>query len=156
MTMKNDIATIHGAEGSSIGIVLVLFILLVIITSMLGWKSYGDDLDEDGSSGIESAQTFSVFNQTVDYILNLVSFANVQNPGSRIVRSGASQSLVLISANGSVSYDVLNSSNQRVGSFSAGMSSTSGFTISVNSGPIIPYILPQNRFNLVVRSAPRA
>ncbi|SDT41014.1 hypothetical protein SAMN05444162_4177 [Paenibacillaceae bacterium GAS479] len=153
MTMKNDIVSIQGFESSSIGTVLVLFILLVIITSMLDWKPYRNGLDEECSSGIESAQEFIVYNQTVDYTLNLASFSNVLNPGNRIVRSGDSQTLVLQTSIGSVNYNVLNSSNTRIGSFSASMSSTTGFALSVYSGPITPFILPQDRFRLVIRSS---
>lgn len=151
--MRNDAATIHGAGSSSIRIVLVLFILLVIVTGMFSWNQYRNELDEGGSSGIESAQGFTIYNQTSDYTLYLSSFANIQNPGIRIVNSGASQSLVLLGSYGSVSYLVRNSStNAQIGSFSAVLNSTSGFTVNAYSGRISADIPPLNRFQLIIRS----
>ncbi|OXM15788.1 hypothetical protein [Paenibacillus herberti] len=150
MTAKNDVMPIHGIQGSSIGIILVLFILLVIVTSMFSFSPY--DPYENESVGIESNQTFRVFNQTTAYKLNLVSFSNIQNPGTRTLDPGASQALVLTSTSGLVYYTVLNNNNNAyVGAFSANMSSTAGFSINQYSGPIVPVVLLEDPYRLVVR-----
>ncbi|MCM3746221.1 hypothetical protein M3223_02505 [Paenibacillus pasadenensis] len=150
MAKKTDVMSIHGIQGSSIGFVLVLFILLVIVTSMFSLNPYSYP-DEDDSSGIQTVQSFRVFNQTTAYKLNVVSHTNIQNPGTT-VRSGESQALVLVSSPGFIYYSVLNNSNSAyVGALSVNLSSTAGFSINSYSGPIAPVVLREDPYRLVVR-----
>lgn len=141
----------HGVKGYTMAIALILFILLVIITSMSGLTPYEDGFINGNSSGIESASTFRVFNQTNTYTLELESFQNIQNPSVRRVPAGGSQALILEGTTGNVNYGALNSNNLRVGSFNASLSSNSGFSIIQYSGQIYPFVTAVNRYNIVVR-----
>ncbi|SDS04228.1 hypothetical protein SAMN05444162_0607 [Paenibacillaceae bacterium GAS479] len=149
MATKTNIMSIKGVQNKSIGFILVLFILLVIVTSILSIKPFGNEsIIEEESSGIEAAETFSVFNQT-GYVLNLASSTNTRPVSGRIV-DGSFQSLVLNNpgANGGVTYNAVTNSNSQVGNFSAVLS-PAGFILSVTSGVIVPVLL--NPFRIVVR-----
>ncbi|OXM15936.1 hypothetical protein [Paenibacillus herberti] len=65
--MKDENARISGYNGYSLGVILVLFILLVIVTSVFfcGQMYNGD------SSGILSPQTFGIYNDTSSYQLSV-------------------------------------------------------------------------------------
>ncbi|OXM16091.1 hypothetical protein [Paenibacillus herberti] len=74
--MKDETVKISGTSSQSIGIVLVLFILLVIITSV----SYASQKDNnDDSIGILT-RTFSIYNNTSNYTLYATSVSSNASP----------------------------------------------------------------------------
>ncbi|SDS79616.1 hypothetical protein SAMN05444162_2303 [Paenibacillaceae bacterium GAS479] len=123
-------------SGSRIGMVLVLFILLVIVTSMFNVSSREDD------PPIESAASrFQIINETSVYTFNLTSPTNIPALPSTI-RSG--QSLAFpISGTVTASYDI-RSSGVRFGSFSVTMNEDTGITRAGTLGNFSAYINNNN------------
>ncbi|OXM14612.1 YjcZ family sporulation protein [Paenibacillus herberti] len=88
---------ISNFKGSSMGMVLVLFILLVIVTSAFcSWNNgnrinNGSDDDDNGSSSISSTRSFTITNnsETIRFQLNgLTQGATPPTPSSILNRSG--------------------------------------------------------------------
>ncbi|SDT48262.1 hypothetical protein SAMN05444162_4506 [Paenibacillaceae bacterium GAS479] len=74
--MKDEAVKISGYTGKSLGVVLVLFILLVIVTSVF----YVGQTDEDDSIDLLATRTFSIYNNTSNYTLYATSVSSNANP----------------------------------------------------------------------------
>ncbi|SDS76326.1 conserved hypothetical tiny transmembrane protein [Paenibacillaceae bacterium GAS479] len=95
--MDYERAAISNFKGSSMGMILVLFILLVIITSAFcSWENgnlinNGSDDDDNGSSSISSSRDFTITNNsaTIRFQLSgLTEGASPPTPSAILNRSG--------------------------------------------------------------------
>ncbi|SDT43302.1 hypothetical protein SAMN05444162_4271 [Paenibacillaceae bacterium GAS479] len=103
MSNKPQIAAISNAQASSMGVILILFILLVIVTSLLNSNAnrYTDFIPEDDSSSSSSAsQTSFIINNQSQFNLHLAdSNGNLVEPVPATIRSN-SQSTIYVFGNG--------------------------------------------------------
>ncbi|SDT44730.1 hypothetical protein SAMN05444162_4334 [Paenibacillaceae bacterium GAS479] len=80
--MNYEQVEISNSKGSNMGMILVLFILLVIVTSLFHTPVGGENLQEDNLPGIQSSQGFNVINNTSELLLQSTSFeGDFQSPG---------------------------------------------------------------------------
>ncbi|MCM3748078.1 hypothetical protein M3223_12010 [Paenibacillus pasadenensis] len=77
--MSKEQAHISNVKGSTIGVILVLFILLVIVTAVF----YVRPTEDDGPIGGLSTRTFSIYNNTSAYTLYATSVSSYATPISQ-------------------------------------------------------------------------
>ncbi|SDT55879.1 hypothetical protein SAMN05444162_4967 [Paenibacillaceae bacterium GAS479] len=68
---RAEINTIKGKESkeSSFGIILILFILLVIVTTFVYSSTQGDKLPGDDLTTIQATRRFDIYNRTLNFSL---------------------------------------------------------------------------------------
>lgn len=74
--MSADIAKISGYNEATIGVVLVLFILLVVVTKMV----CSDSSDDDSQVDINTTGTFEIRNASAIFSFNLVTSTSSRLP----------------------------------------------------------------------------
>ncbi|OXM14547.1 hypothetical protein [Paenibacillus herberti] len=137
-------ATFSRYSGSRIGMVLVLFILLVIVTSMFKGNVWEDD------PPVEAAvKRFQIVNTTSVYTFNLVSPKNIPTLPTSVSYARSSE-LFTIQGTETAEYDIRNS-GVKFGTFSFTMNGNTGITGASATRNFSAYIDNNNFYAYTLR-----
>ncbi|OXM16092.1 hypothetical protein [Paenibacillus herberti] len=77
--MKEEQVHISNFKGSGIGLILVLFILLVIVTSVFCFGPRGQN-DDDDPIGVLVTRNYNIYNSTSNYVLVVSTVTSTVSP----------------------------------------------------------------------------